>query len=254
MTRRELIGLGLALGAQSRTTTARALVELRTYATVPHRRDALIDLFERELLDAYEAGGTQVLGTFRDLDVPDRWVWMRAFVSAEQRGQALQHFYSSERWQQYRDAANATIADTSNALLLRVVGGDLQQAHARPTASDAAPLIECQTYTLEDGAEAHFAAKFTRLAVPLLGELGAAPLAMLLPDRSQNFYPRQPIRTESVFVTFTRFDTCAAYETHTQRRNHSRGWRDLSAHAFEPLLHGPIETLLLAPTARSRIR
>lgn len=52
------------------------VVELRRYTLHPGRRDVLIDLFDRELVESQEAVGMAVLGQFRDLDDPDRFVWL----------------------------------------------------------------------------------------------------------------------------------------------------------------------------------
>ena len=47
------------------------VIELRQYTLRPNKRDALIDLFDRELVEPQEAVGMTVLGQFRDLDHPD---------------------------------------------------------------------------------------------------------------------------------------------------------------------------------------
>ena len=55
------------------------VVELRQYTLHPHQRDTLIALFDREFVESQEALGMQVIGPFRDLDDPDRFVWLRGF-------------------------------------------------------------------------------------------------------------------------------------------------------------------------------
>lgn len=47
------------------------VVELRQYTLLPGRRDELIDVFDRELVETQEACGMTVLGQFRDEDRPD---------------------------------------------------------------------------------------------------------------------------------------------------------------------------------------
>ena len=51
-----------------------AVIELRQYTLKPGQRDVLIELFEREFVETQEAVGIQLVGTFRDLDRPDRFV------------------------------------------------------------------------------------------------------------------------------------------------------------------------------------
>src|SRR5687767_14085568 len=55
------------------------VVELRQYTLHPGQRDVLIELFEREFVETQEAEGMRIVGQFRDLDNPDRFVWLRGF-------------------------------------------------------------------------------------------------------------------------------------------------------------------------------
>src|SRR5436309_8091213 len=89
--------------------TCCAVLELRQYTLHPGKRDTLIELFEREFVESQEAVGAQIVGTFRDLDRPDRFVWIRGFAGMEPRRAALQAFYFGPVWKAHREAANATI-------------------------------------------------------------------------------------------------------------------------------------------------
>jgi hypothetical protein len=62
------------------TVIADRVVGLRQYTLVPDRRDELIELFDRELIETQEKCGMRILGQFRDLDEPDQFVWLRSFV------------------------------------------------------------------------------------------------------------------------------------------------------------------------------
>src|SRR6476646_230013 len=75
------------------------IVELRQYTLHPGKRDALIDLF-------------------RDLDNPNRFVWLRGFRDMRSRAQALKNFYGGPVWKAHCEAANATMIDSDNVLLL----------------------------------------------------------------------------------------------------------------------------------------
>ena len=57
----------------------RQVVELRQYLLHHDRRDELIDLFDRELVETQEDAGMSVIGQFRDPDRPDYFVWLRGF-------------------------------------------------------------------------------------------------------------------------------------------------------------------------------
>ncbi|RPH55988.1 MAG: NIPSNAP family protein, partial [Acidobacteria bacterium] len=95
-----------------------AIVELRQYTLQPGKRDVLIELFDREFLETQEAVGMTVIGQFRDLDNPDRFVWLRGFPDMATRAAGLNAFYGGPSWSAHRAAANATMIDADNVLLL----------------------------------------------------------------------------------------------------------------------------------------
>src|SRR4051812_16423751 len=101
-----------------------AVLELRQYTLHPGQRDVLIELFEREFVESQEAVGIELIGTFRDLDRPDRFVWIRGFPDMRSRAASLQAFYGGPVWAAHREAANATMIDSDNVLLLRPVTPD----------------------------------------------------------------------------------------------------------------------------------
>jgi hypothetical protein len=108
------------------------LVELRQYVLKPGRRDELIDLFDREFVETQEELGMAVLGQFRDLDRPDTFVWLRGYPDdMEARRAALAAFYGGPVWKKHGPAANATMIDSDDVLLLRT--GSLPVG-PRPTA------------------------------------------------------------------------------------------------------------------------
>ena len=96
-----------------------AVVELRQYALQPQRFDPFARLFEREFIEPQEAAGITVIGQFRNLDDPDRFVWLRGFADMPSRARALETFYGGALWKSLRDEANANFVDTDNVLLLR---------------------------------------------------------------------------------------------------------------------------------------
>jgi NIPSNAP len=95
------------------------VVELRQYTLHPGQRDVLIDLFDREFVETQEEVGIKVIGQFRELDHPDRFVWLRGFRDMTSRAKALNDFYGGPVWKAHREAANATMIDSDNVLLLR---------------------------------------------------------------------------------------------------------------------------------------
>lgn len=99
------------------------LVELRRYTLRPGRCDDLVALFERHLVAGQEEVGMRIEGVFADVDAPERFVWLRSFADAAARSAGLRAFYGGPVWAEHREAANATMVDFSDVLLLQRVSG-----------------------------------------------------------------------------------------------------------------------------------
>src|SRR5438270_8412423 len=84
------------------------IVELRQYTLRPGMRDVLIELFDREFIETQEALEMCIIGQLRDLDNPDRFIWLRGFPDMASRARALQTFYGGPVGKADREAANAT--------------------------------------------------------------------------------------------------------------------------------------------------
>ncbi|MPZ79449.1 MAG: NIPSNAP family protein [Actinophytocola sp.] len=232
------------------------VLELRQYTLRPGRRDVLIDLFDRELVEPQEAVGMRVYGQFRDLDDGDRFVWFRGFPDMATRAEALGAFYGGPVWQEHRNTANATMIDSDDVLLLRPAtpetGFDLPA-----TRSDAEPssLVTVTLYHLSPHAGDEFAGLFVREVAPLLADTGAPPLACLRTDPAENNFPALPIRTgENVFAWVAAFADQDAHHEHIRTLGRSTRWtHDLLPLLTKHLARGP-EQLHLAPTARSLLR
>jgi hypothetical protein len=237
-----------------------AVVELRQYTHLPGKRDALIAIFEREFIAEQEALGMEVIDHFRDLDDPDRFVWLRGFPDMAARARATTAFYDGAVWARNRDAANATLLDTDNVLLLRPAS----PAYRYPTDGDRPPvgatetppcLVVATICPLDPAAEEGFPALFARTVAPALTEAGATILAAYATEHSPNNYPRLPIREgEHVFAWFARFPDLAAYEEHRAALARSARWEDEIAQALADRIAGAPEVRRLVPTARSRLR
>jgi hypothetical protein len=232
------------------------VLELRQYTLHPGRRDALIELFDRELVDPQEALGMRVYGQFRDRDDDDRFVWLRGFPDMATRGAALAAFYGGPVWAAHREAANATMIDSDDVLLLRPAAPDtgLDVPTTRPD-TVASSLVTVTLYHLPPQSGDEFADLFVREARPLLTDLGAPPLACLRTEESENNFPALPVRTgENVFAWVAAFADQDAHREHVRQLGRSTRWtHDLLPLLTKHLARGP-EQLHLAPTARSLLR
>jgi NIPSNAP len=237
------------------------VVELRQYTLRPGQRDVLIDLFDREFIESQEADGMAIVGQFRDLDDPDRFVWIRGFASMTSRARGLASFYGGPAWKAHSAAANATMIDSNNVLLLRPVtarSGFPAATAARPPAghAPAAPSrILVTLYYRDRPFDQAFADFFDRQARPVLIEAGATPLACLQTEYAENTFPALPVRTgENVFAWLARFPSPARLGDHLRQIERSAEWRDRVLPALSALITGPPQQLRLAPTARSLLR
>jgi hypothetical protein len=194
------------------------IVELRQYALHPGQRDVLIDLFDRELVETQEEVRMKVIGQFRDLDDPDKFVWVRGFPDMESRAQSLAAFYGGPAWKAHSVAANATMIDSDNVLLLR------------PERADSAFTLDG-----ERGSRGGFV-----LAVVMPLEAAASfegegsILGAFVTEESENTFPRLPVREgERVFAWFAGFADRVGLDREAERHAHAA------------------EVLRLEPTSRS---
>jgi len=236
------------------------IVELRQYTLHPGQRDVLIELFDREFLETQEATGMRVFGQFRDLDRPDRFVWFRGFPDMAARTASLEAFYTGPVWQAHRAAANATMIDSSNVLLLHRATSTSGFADLPPRAppgaiTPPASLFVATIYPLSSAASASFANFFADHVAPELTAAGATIVGTFATEHSPNTFPRLPVReAEDVFVALTHFPNPAAHDHAVTTLAATPRWRDHVAPALAAQLSAPPETLRLAPTLRSRLR
>jgi len=156
--------------------------ELRNYTLHPGRRDELIALFEREFIEAQQDCGLVLPGLFTDMDRPDRFVWLRGFADMATRPAALGAFYGGPVWQAHRNAANATMIDSDDVLLLKPFGAPV------PGGSGAGRLFVCVDCVIQTDADA--AAIDAVLTANLDGEL----VGRWITDPTPNNFPRLPVR------------------------------------------------------------
>jgi hypothetical protein len=167
------------------------IVELRRYTLREGRRDELIHLFDREFVETQEQLGMAVLGQFRDLDRPDRFVWLRGFTDMQSRRAGLTAFYTGPVWTKHGPAANATMLDSDDVLLLREV--------------IAVPVYDRGTADPESVLHAtiwYWAGPFPDPTNPT--QSAKDTLALLRTEYAVNDFPRLPVREEHALVWLTR--------------------------------------------------
>jgi hypothetical protein len=221
--------------------------ELRQYTLHPGRRDDLIELFDREFVETQEDVGIEVVGQFRDLDRPDHFVWVRGFAGMPEREAALSAFYGGPVWAAHKDAANATMIDSDDVLLLRPASPGT--GFPPPADAAAGPALTTATvYPFTEPVADATLEFFDREVEPLLARSGSHRSALLRTEPSPNTYPALPVREgEQVIVRFAR---CADRHAHAA----AAPVRDQVAALLAARSAGPPLELRLEPTTRSSLR
>ncbi|OPC77953.1 NIPSNAP family protein [Embleya scabrispora] len=234
------------------------VIELRQYTLHNGRRDELIALFDRELVETQEATGMTILGQFRDLDDPNRFVWLRGFPDMDTRLHALTAFYGGPVWAEHAHRANATMVDSDDVLLLRPLAagsGPAVRPSERAAFGTPAPdrFVSATVWSFPPGRDEGPATVRDRL-VPVLRETGPAPLAVLGTESAPNTFPGLPVRTgENVAVVLTSYPDESAHRRHVaELRAHPVAGAEILP-AIEREQVAPVRTLRLTPTGRSLV-
>jgi hypothetical protein len=246
-----------APGAAPAPTPCCDVIELRQYTLKPGERDVLIELFEREFIESQEAHAIRLVGLFRDLDRPDRFVWLRGFADMPTRAQALSNFYGGPVWKAHSAAANTTMIDSENVLLLRPLRTDTGfpdgSLPPRDATSRARGVVEARLlYAASDMPPARIEAAVEALDAALR-TVGGTRLAVLVSEHAANNFPRLPVREgEQVLAWFAALANEAARVRLHDALADSPAWREAEAALTAGAPRAP-EALRLAPTARSRL-
>lgn len=221
------------------------VVELRQYTLAPGRREDLIEVFDRHLVEPQEALGMTVIGQFRDRRRPDRFVWLRGFPDMESRREALEAFYGGPVWAKHAPAANDTMLTWDDVLLLRPArpetafaldpvksAGDPREVVA---GIDASPR-RAGAGQVSAHAEERVAQRvewFEREVAPRLEKRGVRIEGIFVTETAPNTFIRLPVREDASALVWLGSVEGPAREP---------GWLDEIA--------GPA-TLYLEPTSRS---
>src|SRR6266849_3732892 len=168
------------------------ITELRQYTMKPGRRDDLIALFEEHFIEGQEAEGMRIIGQFRNRNNPDQFVWMRGFADMEARRKALEGFYFGPIWKEQRAAANDTIIDSDNVLLLkpaRTASSFRFDAVDRPAMDAKGPqggIVIAIVYAFDAPIDTKFVDFFETKIAPALGDAGATLLGYFVTEPSAN--------------------------------------------------------------------
>lgn len=229
-----------------------AVLELRQYTLKPGHRDALIDLFDRHLVESQEVLGMTVVGQFRDRHRPDRFVWVRGFADMASRQRALEGFYDGPVWTEHKDAANETMLEWHDVRLLKPARADLAfhvSTQHRPAQGEqrAAALIVAGIHALQQPADHALVSRFEEQVVALLRARGVHVDGVFMTEPAPNTFTRLPVREgEHELVWFGSLEDGSA--------SAAASGDDLIAsltNAVASFEDQPAQVLILEPTSRS---
>jgi NIPSNAP len=238
------------------------IVDLRQYTLYPGTRDRFINLFDEEFVETQEAAGMRVIGQFRDLGDPNRFVWMRGFPDMPTRERALKAFYiNGSAWATHSGTARSMMIDTSDALLLRPARPDsgfaLDDARHRPAIGSDVPrsVVVATIHHFKSPVGAAFLDFYDNVAVPVLRGAGARLLGLFASQHGPNNFPGLPLREgENVFITFSGFSDLEKYDEYLTVLGRKQIWHEEVYPELTRQLLMPPQTLRLAPTSRSQLR
>jgi hypothetical protein len=176
------------------------VVELRQYTLRPGQRDTLITLFDERFVESQEDEGMTIIGQFRDLDREDMFVWVRGFPDTQTRARRLHNFYYGPVWKAYAGAANPTMLDSTNVLMLRPAAPDtaFDLSHAQRAATPGGHgegIVEVTIVYLPSQALEPDALDYVDgHVIPQLIERDSAVLGLFVSESAPNEFPALPIR------------------------------------------------------------
>lgn len=228
------------------------VVELRQYTLKPGATDILVEIFEANFVESQEELGMTIGGLFHDRDDADRFVWMRGFASMEERREALAAFYGGPVWKQHGPAANATMVDSNDVLLLRPT----EPAHPATEPGPRLPVGAiaatdewiCVTEWLHPPG-LNTCGWLARDVHPLLQEALGTSVASWRTNPAENTFPALPVRPDHAFVWTASYGDHASYTAAMAALDANPDWqRTVNELNRRKVL---AKTLRLRPTARS---
>lgn len=232
------------------------LLELRQYLLRKGRREELIELFDRELVESQEACGMRVVGQFRDIDRTNHFVWLRGFADGRRRVEALTAFYGGPVWDRFGPAANATMLDSDDVLQLRSYGAGGRTLEILPAELRGERLAPGVVAILVAHRRGGDEARDDRLLLSALERfeqsVGLAVRGVYETDTSPNGYPALPVRRANCLVRIATGRDVADLDRAAQGLASVRA--DLSDRCAEEGLDDlRIDLHRLVPTSRSSL-
>ena len=95
--------------------------EFRQYRTRPGQRDSWVKLMEESIIPFQVSKGMAVIGSFVGQEEDDLYVWIRSFISEEERERLYKAVYESDTWRNEMAPQVEQMLDRSRTQVLRLV-------------------------------------------------------------------------------------------------------------------------------------
>ncbi|HEV2912975.1 MAG TPA: NIPSNAP family protein [Pyrinomonadaceae bacterium] len=99
------------------------IIEVRSYRIKPGRRAEFIELFEKRAVPALRSHGMKIIGPLLDVENPNKFVWLRAFPSLDDRDRMKEAFYGSDLWKNELEAIAMPMLDSYDVILCETSPG-----------------------------------------------------------------------------------------------------------------------------------
>ena len=215
------------------------VVEFRNYRLRPGVREAFIEYFEEHFLDSQEKVGMRVLGQFRLVGEPDRFVWIRGFEDMAVRRGALEMFYGGPYWERWKGPANDMMIEWDCVHLLRPSEGSWVLAdrirHSPPPEEGQMGRVVATFCHASGGGPGE---GLEERIVSTLEHRGHTILGQFVTEMAENDFPRLPVIQEPGLLVII-----------SLHQDHLRDL-DLKPAPVDPEIS---EILVLEPTDRSAL-
>jgi hypothetical protein len=223
-------------------------LELRIYELQAGQQARFLSYFEEHFLESQEVLGMRIWGQFRDLDNARQFVWLRGYRSMDERADALTRFYTSPVWEEYAPEVGAMLASRARHVhFLEPVSPELalDESLARPVlpfeeASGLDTGIAVIVVFDAAGDAGETAARVSLTVEPLVSSASGRLTGLYRSSNQSNNFPALPfIEDEAVVALMAVFPAPIRLPEFLSRL---------------PKGLTPVESFLLAPGPRSRIR
>jgi len=183
-----------------------SVLEIRNYLIKPGKRDAFINYFEDNFIEAQNKLGGYVLGQFRVKNAEDNFCWFRGYTDMASRSKYLPAFYYSDYWKQRRPVANSMLLNNDNVYLLK----PLEPGKSIPCSKfrNGKDLVVVDLYTANGKLDKLINVFFKKYG-PVLQ---SADYTAWVSELTENDFPALPVfQDRNLFVTITFYKNESEY-------------------------------------------